>query len=68
VLFSVGTSSMVWPAALLPGIAAKRGATAIQVNPDETDLDGVAHYNLRGKAGELLPALVEALRKFVPSR
>ncbi|NJD07795.1 MAG: NAD-dependent deacylase [Methylococcaceae bacterium] len=66
VLFSVGTSSLVWPAALLPGIAAQRGATVIQVNPDETDLDDVAHYNLRGKAGELLPALLDVLRKFVP--
>jgi NAD-dependent deacetylase len=62
VLFSIGTSSVVWPAAELPFIAAECGAAVIQINPGETDLDRVAKWNLRGKAGEVLPLLLQGLR------
>jgi NAD-dependent deacetylase len=55
---SVGTSSLVYPAAALPGIALDAGATLIQVNPGPTPLDGVAHHNLRGTCGEIMPTLV----------
>jgi NAD-dependent deacetylase len=60
VFFSVGTSMLVYPAAELPYIAEEVGATIIQINPNMTSLNGVAHYNLTGKAGEILPALVQA--------
>jgi NAD-dependent deacetylase len=60
VLFSIGTSAVVWPAAQLPIEAARYGATVIQVNPEKTDLDKVAHYNLHGQAGIVLPQLIEA--------
>lgn len=60
VLLSVGTSALVWPAAQLPIDAAQHGATVVQINPDKTPLDDVAHYNLQGKAGEILPKLLEA--------
>lgn len=59
VLFSIGTSSVVYPAAALPLEAAKRGACVIQVNPAPTDLDPVARHNLRGRAGEVMSALFE---------
>jgi NAD-dependent deacetylase len=60
-LLSIGTSSLVWPAAMLPDMARRSGAMIVQVNPDETPLDALADFNLRGKAGEVLPALVAAL-------
>jgi len=60
VLISVGTSSVVYPAADIPRVAARSGAVVIQVNPDPTALDGMATYNLRGAAGAVLPALVRA--------
>jgi NAD-dependent deacetylase len=60
VLVSVGTSSVVYPAADLPHVAARSGAIVIQVNPDSTPLDGVATFNLRGAAGAVLPAMVSA--------
>jgi NAD-dependent deacetylase len=63
VLFSIGTSAVVWPAAQLPIEAARSGATVIQVNPDKTDLDRVAHYNLHGQAGTVLPHLLEAITR-----
>jgi NAD-dependent deacetylase len=60
--FSVGTSGLVQPAASLPLEALRGGATVVEVNPDETTLTRSADYVLRGKAGEVLPALVEVTR------
>lgn len=34
-----------------------RGARVIQINPNPTPLDNKAHYNFRGKAGDILPAM-----------
>ena len=59
VIFSVGTSSVVYPAADIPFVAARAGAVVVQVNPDRTPLDAVAAFNLRGTAAEILPRLVE---------
>ena len=61
VFLSVGTSSLVYPAASLPSEAARSGAVVVEVNPDETPLTPYADYALRGRAGAVLPALVEAL-------
>lgn len=58
--FSVGTSGLVQPAASLPFEALRGGATVVEVNPDDTPLTRGADYALRGKAGEVLPALVAA--------
>ncbi|HEY0696214.1 MAG TPA: NAD-dependent deacylase, partial [Micromonospora sp.] len=51
---------LVYPAAEIPQVAARCGATVIQVNPEPTPLDQVAEVNLRGPAAQVLPALVEA--------
>ena len=58
VLISVGTSSLVYPAAGLPHLALAHGAQVIQINPQSTSLDARATWNLVGAAGEILPALV----------
>jgi NAD-dependent deacetylase len=58
---SVGTSSLVYPAAGLPLEAQAGGAVLVEVNPDETPLSRRADFVLRGRAGEVLPALVEAV-------
>ena len=60
VLFSIGTSSEIMPAAILPLEAAERGSTVIQVNTSETSLDEVAQFNLHGPAGFLMAALVKS--------
>jgi NAD-dependent deacetylase len=60
VLFSIGTSSLVYPAAELPRKAVRNGACVIQVNPGATKLDIIARYILTGRAGDLMPALVES--------
>jgi len=58
---SVGTSSLVYPAAALPFEALENGAMLVEVNPHETPLTPHAEHLLRGPAGEVLPGLVAAL-------
>ncbi len=60
VFLSVGTSSLVYPAAMLPEMALRRGATVVEINPDETPLTASATFSLRGEAGIVLPALLRA--------
>lgn len=57
----VGTSAVVYPAAGLVGLARQRGARIIEVNLDASAVTGVVDVHLRGKAGQLLPQLVERL-------
>jgi NAD-dependent deacetylase len=60
VFFSIGTSTMVEPAASLPFVAHQRGATVVEINPHETPLTQLAAYSLKGPSGLVLPALVQA--------
>jgi len=60
-MFVVGTSALVHPAASLPLAAADAGAKIIEVNPDPTPLSGAADFVLRGKAGEVLPLLQQRI-------
>jgi NAD-dependent deacetylase len=62
VFLSVGTSSLVYPAAGLADTALRRRATVIEINPEPTDLSPRADVVLRGPAGRVLPALLNALR------
>ena len=61
VFLSIGTSSLVYPAAGLAEEALRRGATVIEVNPGRTELSDVASLALAGPSGELLPRLLRAL-------
>jgi NAD-dependent deacetylase len=61
VLLSIGTSSLVFPAAQIPIDANRAGAKVIQVNPNATDLDAIADFNLRGTAATVMPALVRTV-------
>ena len=61
--FSVGTSSLVQPAASLPFEALRSGAVLVEVNPDETPLTRHADYALQGRAGEVLPKLVDSIKQ-----
>lgn len=62
VLFVVGTSSLVQPAASLPLLAKHMGVTIVEVNPDETPLSGVADFALRGPSAEILPRVLDGLK------
>ncbi len=62
VFFSIGTSSVVYPAADLWRRAKERGAIVIEINKDPTPLTSLADYSFLGKSGEILPALIDAIR------
>jgi len=56
---AIGTSLTVYPVAWLPERALQNGARLVIVNAEPTPLDDRAHAVLRGRIGEILPALVE---------
>jgi NAD-dependent deacetylase len=56
-----GTSSMVYPAAGLPGVARAAGAWTVEINPERTALSDRVDERLEGSSGKILPALIEAL-------
>lgn len=58
---SVGTSSMVYPAAGLADIARNGGATVVEINPAPTAFAADFDFALQGNAGLILPKLVESL-------
>ena len=58
---SIGTSSLVWPAAGLADTARAAGATIVEVNPDTTPLSNATDFQLNGNAGTILPELLERL-------
>ena len=57
---SIGTSSVVQPAASFIQIAAQNGATTVEINPEPTPISRLVDFSVRGKAGEVLPRLVDA--------
>ncbi len=61
VMLVIGTSGFVYPVANIPLIAIKKNATTVQINPKSTDFDSFMTYNLVGKAGEILPILMEQI-------
>jgi NAD-dependent deacetylase len=61
VVLVVGTSAVVYPVAALPQLARRRRARVVEVNVEETALSADVSAVLRGAAGEVLPAIEEAL-------
>lgn len=60
-LLSVGTSGVVQPAAQIPLLAGRNGATVIHVNPEAVAKRSAYEYSLVGAAGAILPQLVARL-------
>lgn len=58
---SIGTSGTVEPAASLPRVAARAGATVFTLNLDVENRAAPPRFDVHGKAGEVLPRLVEAV-------
>ena len=55
----VGTAAEVYPAAGLIGLARAGGAKIIVINPNPSGASALADLELTGKAGELLPPILE---------
>ena len=62
-MLTVGTSVLVYPAADFPLEIQRHGGILIEVNPDTTEMTHLCDVSLRGKAGEILPKLVECIKK-----
>jgi NAD-dependent deacetylase len=62
-LFTVGTSGVVQPAASLPPTARQHGAFVVEVNIEATELTFVVDQHLRGKSGEVLPEVVKKIKE-----
>ena len=58
---AVGTSLTVYPVAELPVRALRNRGRLVILNAEPTPLDGRAHAVLRGRIGEVLPAIVAAV-------
>jgi NAD-dependent deacetylase len=58
---AIGTSAVVYPAAALPGLARRGGATMVEINPEETEASGLYSVHLRGTATAMLGRLTGGL-------
>lgn len=58
-LLSIGTSGVVMPAARIPEVALENGAAVVHINVQPVEVSGPGEYSLVGRAGELLPALLQ---------
>lgn len=58
-LLSIGTSGVVEPAASIPRLALRAGATVLHLNTQPVAVQGEREFALAGPAGELLPALLQ---------
>lgn len=63
VLFSIGTSSLVWPAAELPFVALEHGGYVVEINTEETPLTPKAHEHLPFPSGIVMPNIVEMMKE-----
>ena len=63
-MFVIGTSGVVQPAASFAVIAKRAGAYVVEVNIEYTPLSNVVERTCIGKAAEVLPELIEAWSSF----
>lgn len=59
----IGTSSLVYPAALLPYEGKASGAKLIEINVERTELSKDVDYFIEGKAGEALPKIYNIMKR-----
>lgn len=62
-LFSIGTTGIVMPAAQIPVIAKRAGAYTAEININRTEQSALFHEILSGKAGEALSLILEYIRE-----
>jgi NAD+-dependent protein deacetylase sirtuin 5 len=63
----IGTSAAVWPAAGFIYSARNRGAVVAEVNPEPSEANNVCDFYFQGKAGELLPDLLNVSFEAAPT-
>ncbi len=64
VFLVVGTTGVVFPASSIPKEAKKNNAIIIEINPEPSNFtDSITDIFIQGKAGEMLPLIVEEILK-----
>ena len=63
VFLSIGTSTVVYPAASLPYEALRGGATVVEINPQPTPLSEQAHHAFPLAAGAIVPELLAEIKR-----
>ncbi|MBL1213870.1 MAG: NAD-dependent deacylase [Ignavibacteriae bacterium] len=58
-----GTSAVVYPAAYIPLTARDAGSYLVEINVAPTEISGLVNYSVRGKSGEVVPAILEAVKE-----
>lgn len=59
----IGSSLVVYPAALMPQYALSSGAKIVIINEGETGLDHAAHIRISAKAGEVMSQVLQRVKK-----
>jgi len=59
----IGTSGIVYPAAYLPYLVKENNGVIIEININRSALTRIADIYLQGKAGEILPKIVNLIRR-----
>lgn len=59
VMLVIGTSGIVYPVAFLPALAKDGGAFVTEINMEETPVSPGLNLTILGKAGDIVPLLVE---------
>jgi NAD-dependent deacetylase len=62
IMLVAGTSAVVQPAASMPLLAKQGGAFVMEINPDPTPISPYVDVTVQGKAGEVMPEVVGAIR------
>jgi len=63
IFFVVGTSAVVYPAAGLVHTAKQFGSFIVEVNLESTEVSKICDVTFQGKAGEVLPKILDELKK-----
>ena len=64
ICFVIGTSAVIYPAAYIPLNAKKSGSFLVEINITETEISHICDYSLFGRAGEIMPEVVELVKSF----
>jgi NAD-dependent deacetylase len=62
VFMVLGTSAVVYPAAMLPYIARDAGAVIVEVNIEDTSVTEFANYVLRGEFEQVMPSILKNIK------
>lgn len=64
-LLAIGSSLVVYPVANLPRLAKKHGAKLVIINKEKTPYDKVADVVIHDKIGNILPKVVEEVKRLM---